>query len=185
VPNTEADLDTAKWLSIEYSAADSAPQETGAHVNEGMKRIQSAQYSKDTLWMRMETWDFDVLDLTRDEQLDVILHIFVGLDFFNTFAIRVDVFKAFLVTVCSRYHSNPYHNFSHGVDVCHTTFRLLQDSKACRAITPVEYMSILVAGIVHPGWAPALKRRVHCACSHLSRRGPSWSQQCIPRQFQA
>ena len=55
----------------------------------------------------------------------------------------------FLSAIADRYLDNPYHNYKHGCDVCHTVYRLVRLSGLEAVFTGVEFFSLLVAAVAH------------------------------------
>ena len=55
----------------------------------------------------------------------------------------------FLSAIASRYLDNPYHNYKHGCDVCHTVYRLVRVSGLEAVCSGVEFFSLLVAAVAH------------------------------------
>ena len=71
--------------------------------------------------ININEWNFNALDLSVNEQMAVVREIYTSHGFIKEFDIDNDIFINFLWN-CHYYytrHSNPFHNFFHGVTVCH------------------------------------------------------------------
>ena len=66
------------------------------------------------------------------------------------------VLRVFLHEVAKLYRSNPYHNFTHALDVAHTTFRYIKLTKSRTKITKLERFAVMVAAIIHDVDHPGL-----------------------------
>eukprot|EP00451_Oxyrrhis_marina_P009607 CAMPEP_0204318202 /NCGR_PEP_ID=MMETSP0469-20131031/6400_1 /ASSEMBLY_ACC=CAM_ASM_000384 /TAXON_ID=2969 /ORGANISM="Oxyrrhis marina" /LENGTH=843 /DNA_ID=CAMNT_0051299231 /DNA_START=38 /DNA_END=2569 /DNA_ORIENTATION=- len=100
----------------------------------------------------LESWELDVLTLSLMEQkmvavwalLDSSLGQRVGRQHTDA-----DTLVRFMDAVEPQYHDNSYHNFAHGVDVCHTVSRILSAIHAERWLGSVECMAVMIAAICH------------------------------------
>ena len=66
------------------------------------------------------------------------------------------VLRVFLYEVAKLYRSNPYHNFTHALDVAHTTFRYIKLTKSRTKITKLERFAVMIAAIIHDVDHPGL-----------------------------
>jgi hypothetical protein len=92
---------------------------------------------------------FDVLQFARNEQYRVLIHFFFDLGLFTEFSISIGTFLRFLSAASAAYHNVPYHNWNHAMDVTQYIYCLLKTGKITRALTKLELMALLVAGICH------------------------------------
>jgi hypothetical protein len=61
------------------------------------------------------------------------------LNLLNEFKVPKETFQRFLSEICTRYvETNTYHNFKHGCDVCHTTYRLLMITSLNTMLSSLE-----------------------------------------------
>jgi hypothetical protein len=69
---------------------------------------------------------------------------------FEEFQISLKIFHSFLNEVSIKYiAANPYHNYHHGCDVFHTTYRLMATTYLINILSKLEILAILVAAICH------------------------------------
>eukprot|EP01038_Epipyxis_sp_PR26KG_P011275 gene11275-15127_t len=95
-------------------------------------------------------WDLNVLTYTQRNLENIIFYLFASFHLLEYFNIPDRKLKNFIEKIANHYHSsNPYHNFKHGSDVCHTTFMILTLTRLDSLFTPLELLSILVAAISH------------------------------------
>ena len=100
----------------------------------------------------LNSWDLDPLALSPAVQMDVINWIFIGSLFSGSIAPLIDVEKLgnFLQAVAARYKAtNPYHNWTHAIDVTHTVYRLMTEMDANDFLKPYERLALLVASVAH------------------------------------
>jgi hypothetical protein len=136
--------------------------------------------SKDTL----NSWDFDVLEFSHSELSDIITMMFSTLNLLNQFNVPKQNFRSFLNDISGRYIQNTYHNYNHGCDVCHTTYRLMMIPQLNLVLTPIEVFSMLVGAIAHDVGHPGInnlflvKSKHELAMQH-NDRSPLENMHCV------
>lgn len=109
----------------------------------------SAECAK-ALLLRHE-WDFNIFDLERlSPHFDFLLvsSVFRDWDFFEKFNVRVPTLQAFVDKVKQGYRKNPYHNFTHALDIFQTVHFLLL-SLPPGLLDLCEAFALLVSALVH------------------------------------
>jgi len=98
----------------------------------------------------LNSWDFNVLEYSKDELLDIAHVLFGVFDIFDMFKVEEKVFSNFMANISDRYiDHNTYHNFKHGCDVLHACYLLSTRSKLHRTCSQLEMFSVLTAAIAH------------------------------------
>ena len=96
-------------------------------------------------------WDFCALDLSVNEQIAVVREIYSKMGFLTEFKIDNDIFITFLWR-CQYYysrHNNPFHNFLHGVTVCHAAYYFLNNVPQLGEIQNHQKLGFLTACLGH------------------------------------
>jgi hypothetical protein len=75
-------------------------------------------------------WDLDLFTLQMKDQYSMVHKIFNQLGYFEYFKIADTDFSNFLRALSGAYnkHNNPFHNFQHGVNVCHSCSWLIRET---------------------------------------------------------
>lgn len=151
--DANVDSSTASWLTSNYS------QGAKKVVAETVKESSSVQSQRLQKLATMQTivtpqvlnsWDFDVLDYSNEQLIEILTYIFATRNVFDEFKVPVDVFRRFLAEIHSLYiNTNTYHNFKHGADVCHTCYRLIMIPGLHDIFSSLEVFSVLVAAVAH------------------------------------
>ena len=97
------------------------------------------------------TWDLDYLSYSPAELLQLAAAVFRASGVVDEFAIPHETVSSFLQHCCSRYHSNPYHNFTHGVHVMTTSYLHARGGIDGRggSLSKLELLSLLTSAICH------------------------------------
>jgi 3'5'-cyclic nucleotide phosphodiesterase len=163
VEANEGDMDkaTVGWLSQTYSMAykrvsaeDRASVATHAvdEAVEGQRMEQLLVANQSLIDVGLlNSWDFDVLRYTHDELIQIVTFMFDVLNIIEEFGVSRAVFRGFMDEISCKYDNrNTYHNFKHGVDVCHTVYRLVTvPGLNVAAISHLEFFSLLVGALGH------------------------------------
>ena len=105
----------------------------------------------------LNSWDFDVLDYSHEQLIDVFLYLYDVIDAYESFQLPKPVLAAFLRDLATRYvNTNTYHNFHHGCDVAHTVYRLVTVPSLHLAFSHLEVFSIITAALAHDVGHPGL-----------------------------
>jgi hypothetical protein len=152
IEDKNVDSATASWLSNNFSQVskkviNSKEKETAASMRHRMSELNKMKTAVDPVLLN--SWNFDVLKYSSDELSDIISYIFVSLGLFESVNINQNRFSTFVKYIFSKYLDNTYHNFKHGVDVCHTTYRLLAVPGLIDVFTSLEITSILIGALAH------------------------------------
>jgi hypothetical protein len=101
------------------------------------------------------SWSFNALALASDKAQRLSLAVFTISRFheagenFVSSASEEQRMKHFMEACDKEYPANPFHNFSHAVDVLHGVARLMTIIGSEAFLTDLEQFSLLVAGISH------------------------------------
>eukprot|EP00931_Biecheleriopsis_adriatica_P048864 TRINITY_DN28235_c0_g1_i1.p1 TRINITY_DN28235_c0_g1~~TRINITY_DN28235_c0_g1_i1.p1 ORF type:complete len:991 (-),score=251.07 TRINITY_DN28235_c0_g1_i1:53-3025(-) len=101
----------------------------------------------------IESWNFDVLALSHEQNSQVAIHIFFDSNL-GRITGRVhttpETFNVFHEAAKKRYNNDlPYHNYPHAVDVLHTVYRFLNITHTGQWVSNVEQFAMLVAALCH------------------------------------
>jgi hypothetical protein len=174
VVDGNVDSTTVSWLNQTYATAneikriptnttdeDTKNDGNGSLDGSGLGNKRTMMITGNLNIPLLNSWDYDVLSVSSPDNGNSSGH---GLeDLFDACCYMLDVFhsiKEFHIptTVLSNFlkelsvgylKENQYHNFSHAVDVMHTTYRLLIVSKLNTVFTNLELYSMLIAAIAH------------------------------------
>lgn len=80
-----------------------------------------------------------------------MLKVFKRLEHFTDVSINKQYFENFLTDLHNGYqiHNNPFHNFTHGVNVMHTCYLLCNTSRTKHLLTPFKMFTIVFSGLCH------------------------------------
>lgn len=142
---THLDANTLSWLNQSYSNNKESGMSTSGQTElYALKELKSS-VSSDML----NSWNFDVLSYTHEELFDVVYDIFGIFDVFSKFKVPLGTFSLFTKEIASRYIENSFHNFTHGCDVLHVVYRLMQKSNLSCSCSSLEIYSLLTAALAH------------------------------------
>lgn len=100
----------------------------------------------------LDRWSLDVLGMQPEQRSKVVMHIMfassIGVKTGQEWA-EVDTFQRFLDSVRSGYFDNPYHNYSHAVDVVLSVYRLLNVLNWSKWLGEMETYALLVSALCH------------------------------------
>jgi len=97
---------------------------------------------------QLKSPDLDTFSLDSADMLCLIEDMFREFQLFERLDIPLSVFRAFLVSVHSKYRSNPFHNFHHAFCVCQMMFVVLSSGVASRVL-PLDVLVLLLSAICH------------------------------------
>ena len=153
------DKATAVWLSENFSTASKNKSEkasANAASNQSEYNVDSAQEQLRLMEGHstvdptvVNSWNFDVLKYNTQELCDVCSYLFDVFHLLDEFKCPMGTMNMFLMEMSGRYNSNPYHNFSHAVDVTQTVYRVVMVPGLNLVLSPLEIFSMLVASIGH------------------------------------
>mmetsp|Transcript_26366 Transcript_26366/g.34655 ORF Transcript_26366/g.34655 Transcript_26366/m.34655 type:complete len:883 (-) Transcript_26366:260-2908(-) len=101
-------------------------------------------------------WDFNPLDYKQTELLDFLCQIFDAVKAALTLNVDSSEFYSTCEAIANEYKDQHYHNFKHGVDVCYTTFKLLQLSRMNNFVSQIDLIAMLVAALGHDAGHPGV-----------------------------
>jgi hypothetical protein len=162
VEGAGADKDTANWLNQQYNGGVIRKQQRHmrrSSISSITETVSSnvVQLTSSINSERLNQWSFDVLECNEVQLYDVLLCLFTSTNAVEELGVTVSALQAFSREIGHRYLPNPYHNFKHGVDVCHTTYLFLSKSHSESNFSTVEKLAVLMAGT-------AWLRRDVCCC---------------------
>jgi hypothetical protein len=145
------DSATASWLAQTYATKPAGHDSSSpSHVELTKLPLSTKLVNSIVSIDRLNSWEFDVLEYSNDELLEIVLDIFNVFDVMGTFRIPHETFVSFTRELGKLYIAeNSYHNFKHGCDVFHAVYRLMLSSNVHKACSTLEIFSILVAAIGH------------------------------------
>jgi cAMP-specific phosphodiesterase 4 len=150
------DSATADWLSKTYAQGNKKVGSASAtsmfdHTAKLARRASTmaSDFALPCPPSQIDSWHFDVLQYDQTKLTTVFMYIFTVLDVFEEFKVDQDVMRSFLTELTSKYLDNTYHNYYHGFDVAHTTYRILNVSSLHLAFSHLEVFSLIVAAVGH------------------------------------
>jgi hypothetical protein len=140
----------------------------------------TCKITKETL----NSFDFDVLEYSHADLSDIMTFMFQHLNLLNEFNVPKQVFRSFLNDISGRYINNTYHNYNHGCDVCHTTYRLIMIPQLNVVFTPLEVYALLVGALAHDVGHPGLNnlflvKSKHALALQHNDRSPLENMHCV------
>ena len=154
IVDKNVDSSTAKWLNEAYLSK--ATKMITNSVNKMSHVVELVDFRKQLSSSTvvstelLNSWDFNVLEYSKDELLDIAHVLFGVFDIFDMFKVEEKVFSNFMANISDRYiDHNTYHNFKHGCDVLHACYLLSTRSKLHRTCSQLEMFSVLTAAIAH------------------------------------
>jgi len=101
----------------------------------------------------MDSWHFDVLSLTFEQNVQAVVHIIFDSKLGRIIGGRTwtlpETFHKFQAAIISTYNDLPYHNYKHAVDVMHTVFRLLSITHGEKWLSTIDQFAVLIAALCH------------------------------------
>mmetsp|Transcript_20194 Transcript_20194/g.68700 ORF Transcript_20194/g.68700 Transcript_20194/m.68700 type:complete len:901 (-) Transcript_20194:126-2828(-) len=125
-------------------------------INEGDSELSAFLSSLNLDVALLNSWDFDIFELSRPQQVGYVVLMFEELGLFSAKLVAFENLRAFLDEVANLYRDNPYHNFEHCMDVTQTLYRMIRLTTARTLLTPIETFSLMVAAISHDMDHPGL-----------------------------
>jgi hypothetical protein len=128
-----------------------------------LKPLSSADSSaSESLVLLVNSWEFNPLNLSLDQQNMVLDFIFCQSGFLER-----NRFSRFALLVRSRYRAeNFYHRFEHALDVLHTVFRFLQLTEAHTFLDHADHVGLLIAALIHDVGHPGVNNQFLIDTSH-------------------
>eukprot|EP00002_Diphylleia_rotans_P012225 TRINITY_DN2391_c0_g2_i1.p1 TRINITY_DN2391_c0_g2~~TRINITY_DN2391_c0_g2_i1.p1 ORF type:complete len:1044 (-),score=216.96 TRINITY_DN2391_c0_g2_i1:2509-5640(-) len=109
---------------------------------------------------------FDVLVHSEEELCVVAEQIFVDLQLFDKYQIKQITFRNFMEAVRQGYHSNPYHNFQHAVDVLHSCYLILTTTNATEYLTMLDVFALAFSALCHDIDHPGVNNNFLITCQN-------------------
>merc|ERR1719272_714393 len=100
----------------------------------------------------VDNWDFSVLDLNRARLNHALQWIWFQSEQSGClWAVHCDRkrMQNFLQAIEAAYLNNAYHNWQHGVDVCHTVYRFVSVTGGNLALNNHDRFGLLCAAVCH------------------------------------
>jgi len=104
----------------------------------------------------IETYELDEWNINHLVKNTAFLNnslaaIFKKMNFFSTYKIDETKFSVFIarMKVCYSFFGNPYHNYNHGVQVCHSMYWLLQNTRLGSFVNDLQRYAAVIAALAH------------------------------------
>ncbi len=186
------DKNTANWLNQAYTSGPTVhnPKEAKAEIvitddaNDKLRMKQIEDSVSPEIRELLNTWDFDVLKYSNEELSNIMYYIFAKQGLLEEFKVPEQNFRSFLSEIGGRYINNTYHNYSHGVDVCFTAYRLMMIPGLTAVFSRLEFFAVLVGALAHDVGHPGLnnlflvKSKHELAMQH-NDRSPLENMHCV------
>ena len=105
--------------------------------------------TKNTLPGDLGSHTFDTLKYSHDQLIQFIVQMFENLGLIETFKIPPKELVDLLTVVRESYKHNPYHNFTHAVDVTQFAYHLLLVDRISQMFSPMEKFALMFSAIMH------------------------------------
>jgi cAMP-specific phosphodiesterase 4 len=114
---------------------------------EWKSRLEKAKLS----FAEIDSWDFNCMSVDRNKQTMMTSWILLqNTAVFGEVTLTPEVVLKFLQTLAQHYVAeNPFHNWTHAVDVCHTVWRMMLKSMVHSFLTGVDQFALLASTISH------------------------------------
>lgn len=156
VADANIDKTTANWLNQSYAIAftrrDALKDTKEVSAEQERLRQEKLAEAHQQIVSReqLESWSFNVLDYNNEQLCEIMAYLFSMMHCLTEFHVPLSTFKAFLKEVSHVYiNENTYHNFKHGCDVTHTSYRLMVVPKLNNILSDLEVFAVLVGAIAH------------------------------------
>jgi len=185
---TMAALNPEAAVAVESSESES--DEEGMLETEAAVEAENAEISKANVKLEMiNSWLFQPHDLDRHQQNLVARWFFYGdMDMCywlkNVAEIEVPEMQSFIEAIAQAYvETNPYHSWTHGVDVTHCVFTLMRLWRAETYLKIQERFALLVGSmshdVGHPGYNnPFLVETSHKLALRYNDKSPLENMHC-------
>lgn len=97
----------------------------------------------------VEILNFDAHIYGLEELHSIFIHMLKLLGVIDFFHIPQTKLMNFLKTVTRNYRKNPYHNFSHAIDVAQMCFKIVYNRKITECLTELDLLALMIAAICH------------------------------------
>lgn len=97
----------------------------------------------------LESFAFDIFAYEQDEMILNTAFMFEDLGLIEKFSIHRGKLLAFLRRVRQLYRDNPYHNFTHALDVTQFCYACLCLDRVAAALVPLDMLAMLLASVCH------------------------------------
>ncbi|KAI9222143.1 hypothetical protein BC828DRAFT_41873 [Blastocladiella britannica] len=111
--------------------------------------VQQAWEKHANVGISMMDFGLNVLEMDRLELFGLTLAMAAKLRVLELLEIEGSLFLDFVIAVDAKYHPNPYHSFSHAVDVTFMCFFTLTTLRAAELLTDLEQLTIFFAALCH------------------------------------
>ena len=99
---------------------------------------------------KLDSWSFNVLEYSADQLCEIMAMPFLVWNLLDEFKVPKSAFMSFMHEISGIYlKNNFYHNFKHGCDVTHTTYRLLSVPRLHEVLPKLDLFGILISAIAH------------------------------------
>lgn len=146
---TEVDSQTSLWLSTQYSQE----YQSFARARHSFLPKTRSSMALSGLPCDIDTilsFNFDTLRYSHDELVPCVLFMYKHYKLLDCFKIEETKLINFIEGVRAGYRKDPqYHNWWHGVDVCHTVFRLIASTHAHSFLSQLEIFASLTSALGH------------------------------------
>jgi len=153
-----ADGEMGSWLNHEYSEvhrSSGGPQEIQAKAASAVEKHKRATLVTKAAQMCVSadvinSFEFDPLSQKPDELAACVIYMFEYHKLPHEFDIEEKTLMNFVKEVQKGYKTDPtYHNWFHGVDVLHTTWRILNMIHADAFMSKLELFASVVSSVAH------------------------------------
>jgi len=130
------------------------PGMTGAPIAKRKGLVQKVTYSDFGMTGDIyDSWNYNILDLTTPHRINLAMFTISRFhdpgDGFVNSELEAATLNKFIARVEKEYLPNPFHNFSHAVDVLHTVGRMMRIINSENFLVELEQYALLIAACAH------------------------------------
>lgn len=92
---------------------------------------------------------FSINSFDESTKIECILKMFSNLDLLTTMETTIDEFTHFLLTLRSKYHEVPFHNWDHVIDTCQFVYSSIYRGNLTRFLDKNYIIAVLLASLMH------------------------------------
>eukprot|EP00002_Diphylleia_rotans_P008662 TRINITY_DN1867_c0_g2_i2.p1 TRINITY_DN1867_c0_g2~~TRINITY_DN1867_c0_g2_i2.p1 ORF type:complete len:1027 (+),score=219.56 TRINITY_DN1867_c0_g2_i2:68-3148(+) len=97
----------------------------------------------------LRRFEFDAFSKSQDDLIRLVVYIYQDLHLLDLFMIRPSCLASFIRAVSDEYLPNPYHNFTHSVDVTQTVYYYIIKSNARDILSPLDVLCLITSAVCH------------------------------------
>eukprot|EP01116_Phalansterium_solitarium_P009008 TRINITY_DN229_c1_g1_i2.p1 TRINITY_DN229_c1_g1~~TRINITY_DN229_c1_g1_i2.p1 ORF type:complete len:1015 (-),score=175.22 TRINITY_DN229_c1_g1_i2:340-3384(-) len=168
-------MDTATQHYILYSFSNKAGRVGRIRRTSGSQAVppneKPLQLMSVTDLSVVDSWNFNAIGFGTERLITLYVHMFEKLDLFKLAGVPRNNLIRFLRGAAKLYKDNPYHSFTHAVDVAQVCYKMVHNTTARQYLTDLDVFCLMVAAVCHdmdhPGTSNAFQVADHTALAMI------------------